>query len=89
MSQTLSLKVKNCRKKLFIGLRNVIRVKEVFLCILILKMGAKMNVRMIRKNHAADLEKGFPTKSILKSDPRTPAMPTAWELIYFFNQESF
>ena len=52
-------------------------------------MGAKMNVRMIRKNHAADPEKRFPTKSTLKSYARTPAKPTALELIYFFNQESF
>ena len=40
-----------------------------------------MNLRIITKNHGADLEIGFLTKSILKSYGRAVAMPTAWELI--------
>ena len=40
----------------------------------------KMNLRIIMKNHAADPEAGFPTKSILKPYGRATAMPTLWEL---------
>ena len=43
-------------------------------------MGVKMNLRIITKNHAADPEKGFLTKSLSKPNIRTTAMPTAWEL---------
>ena len=44
-------------------------------------MGVKMNLRIITKNHAADPEKGFLTKSISKPYGRATAMPPAWELI--------
>ena len=40
-----------------------------------------MNLRVITKNHAADPEIGFLTKSISKPNGRATAMPTAWELI--------
>ena len=44
-------------------------------------MAVKMNLRIITKNHAADPEIGFLTKSISKPNGRATAMPTAWELI--------
>ena len=43
-------------------------------------MGAKVNLRLITKNHAADPEIGFLTKSISKPHGRATAMPPAWEL---------
>ena len=43
-------------------------------------MGLKMNLRIITKNHAADPEIGFLTKSIPKPYGHATAMPTAWEL---------
>ena len=43
-----------------------------------------MNLRIITKNHAADPEIGFLTKSISKLHGRATAMPTAWELISLF-----
>ena len=45
-----------------------------------LKMGFKMNLRIIMKNHAADPEIGFLAKSILKPYGRVAAIPTAWKL---------
>ena len=58
--------------------------QEVFFSeILILKMDVKMNLRIITKNHAADPEKGFPAKSISKSNGYATAMPTAWVLIIY------
>ena len=48
-------------------------------------MGVKMNFRIITKNHAADPEIGFLTKSISKPNGRATAMPTAWELNAFYN----
>ena len=42
-------------------------------------MGVKMNLRIITKNHAADPEKGFLTKSISKPYGGATAMPPAWE----------
>ena len=44
-------------------------------------MAVKMNLRIIIKNHAADLEIGFLEKSISKPNGYATAMPTAWELI--------
>ena len=44
-------------------------------------MSVKMNLRIITKNHAADLEIECLTKSILKLYGRAGAMPKAWELI--------
>ena len=44
-------------------------------------MGVKMNLRIITKNHAADPEIGFLTKSISKPYGHATAMPPAWELI--------
>ena len=43
-------------------------------------MAVKMNSRIITKNHAADPEIWFLTKSISKPYDRATAMPTAWEL---------
>ena len=40
-----------------------------------------MNLSIVTKNHAADPEKGFRTKSISKPNDRARAMSTAWELI--------
>ena len=50
------------------GLRkwNCFGIKEFSSWILISKMGAKMNLRIIMKNHTADSEKAFLTKSISK-----------------------
>ena len=45
-----------------------------------LKIAVKMNLRIITKNHAADPEKRFLTKSISKPNGCATAMPTAWEL---------
>ena len=47
---------------------------------MISKIGLKMHLRIITKNHAADPEIGFLTKSISKPFGRTAAMPPAWEL---------
>ena len=41
-------------------------------------MGVKKNSRITRKNHDADPEIGFLTKSISKPYGRATAMPTAW-----------
>ena len=48
-------------------------------------MVVKMNLRIITKNHAADPEIGFLTKSILKPYGRATAMPKAWKLILKFD----
>ena len=45
-----------------------------------LKMGVKINMRIITKNHAADPEQGFLKKSISKPYGRATAMPQALEL---------
>ena len=45
-----------------------------------LKMGVKMNSRIIMKNHAADPAMGLLTKSISKLFGRATAMPPAWKL---------
>ena len=47
---------------------------------LISKMAVKMNLRIMTKNHAADPEIGFLTKSISKPNGCATAMPTACEL---------
>ena len=47
---------------------------------MISKIGVKTNLRIITKNHAADPEIGFLTKSISKPHGRATAVPTAWEL---------
>ena len=39
-----------------------------------------MNLRIITKNHAANPQIGFLTKSISKLIDRATAMPLAWEL---------
>ena len=39
-----------------------------------------MNLRIIKKNHAADPEKGFLTKSISKPYGPATSIPSAWEL---------
>ena len=43
-------------------------------------MGVKMNLRIITKNHAANPEIGFLTKSILKPYGSAATMPIAWEI---------
>ena len=53
--------------------------KEFLTWTLISKMAVKINLRIITKNHAADPEKGFLTKSISKPYGRATAMPPAWE----------
>ena len=40
------------------------RCQEFFSEISVIKIGVDINLRIITKNHAADLEKGFFTKSI-------------------------
>ena len=42
-----------------------------------------MNLRIVTKNHVADPEIGFLTKSISKPYGRALAMPPAWENIMF------
>ena len=44
-------------------------------------MVVKINIRIITKNHAADPEIEFLTKSISKLYGYGTAMPPAWELI--------
>ena len=64
-----------------IGLENeIIWMSKFFSEILILKMWVKMNLRIITKNDAANLEKRFLRKSFLKPYTRAAAMPTTWEL---------
>ena len=46
-------------------------------------MGVEMNLRIITKNHEADLKIRFLAKSISKPIGRATAMPTSWELRYF------
>ena len=60
--------------------------RNFFSWTLISKMGVKMNLMIITKNHAADSDIalyhiGFLTKLISKPNGRATAMPTAWELI--------
>ena len=43
---------------------------------------SKMNSRVVTRNHSADPEIGFLTKSIPKPYGRATAMPPAWELKY-------
>ena len=47
-----------------------------------------MNLRIITKNHAADPEIGFLTKSVSKRYWRATAMPTAWDLNHFFQAKN-
>ena len=44
-----------------------------------------MNFRIVTKNHAADPEIGFRTKSISKPYGRATVIPTAWVLINCYN----
>ena len=55
---------------------------------LISKMGVKMNLRLITKNHEVDPEIGFLIKSILNTYGRAAAMPTAWELKNYLKEYS-
>ena len=57
--------------------------RRIFFMNLLPKMAVKMNFGVITKNHPADPEIGFPTKSILKPYSRATAMPTVWELRFF------
>ena len=47
-------------------------------------MGVKMNLKIKTKNHAADPEKSFLTKSISKPYGRVTAMSPVWELRAYF-----
>ena len=51
-------------------------------------MSVKMNLRIITKNHTADPEIRFLTKSTSKPYARATAMPLAWELRGIFPQYS-
>ena len=51
-------------------------------------MGVKINLKIITKNHAADPEKRFLAKSILKPYGRATALPTAWELCFENDEEA-
>ena len=51
-------------------------------------MAVKMNLRMIKRNHATDQEKGFLTKSISKFNGCATAMPTAWELRFVIEKNN-
>ena len=52
---------------------------------MISKIGVKMNLRIITKNHEADPGIGFLIKLISKPFGRATAMPPAWELIQDIN----
>ena len=65
---------KRTSKMKFIG------VKKFIAWILISKMGIKMILRIITKNHEADPELGFFTKSIWQPYGRSMTMPPASEL---------
>ena len=56
---------------------NFFGVKKIFFMNFCLKIAVKMNLRIITKNHTADPEKGFLTKSLLKPYGHAAAMPTA------------
>ena len=53
-----------------VGIRYCLRCRKLFRCqeffpeISVIKIGVEINLRIITKNHGADLEKGFFTKSI-------------------------
>ena len=55
--------------------------KEFFRMNFDLKIGVKMNLRIITKNHETDPELRFLSKSISKPYGRATPMPPAWELI--------
>ena len=59
---------------------NCIWCQVIFLMNFDLKMGIKMNLRVITKNHAADRNLRFLIKSISNPYGRATAIPTAWEL---------
>ena len=59
-------------------------IQEFFSRILIPEMHVKMDLRIITKNHAADPEIAFLTKSISKPFGRATAMPPASELKLIF-----
>ena len=48
---------------------------------MISKMGGKINLTIITKNHAADSKKG-PPKIVLITDGTHESRPTAWKLIF-------
>ena len=47
---------------------------------MILKMGVKMNFRIITKNHASDSKIMSPQKIDFRADKTHESHPTAWEL---------
>ena len=50
---------------------------------LVSKIDVKMNLRIIRKNHAADSKIEFPLKIDFRADGTHESHPTAWELKFF------
>ena len=61
---------------------NFFGVKEFSFIDLASKMSVSRNLRITTKNHTADPEIGFITKSISKPYDRGTAVPTAWGLIF-------
>ena len=54
---------------------------KLFWCqVKILKMGVKMNFRIITKNHASDSKIRSPHKIDFRADGTQESHPTAWEL---------
>ena len=60
---------------------NFFSTNKCFSGILVSKMSVKMNLKFKPKNHAADPEIQFLTKSILRPYGRAAVMPTALELM--------
>ena len=59
--------------------------RNFYSSILISKIGVKMNFGVITKNHTADPEIGFRTKSISKTFGCATAKPPAWALKLLFS----
>ena len=67
-------------KKTWLSKMIFLAPRNFFTWTLILKIAVKMNLRIITKNHAADPEIGFLTKSFSKPHGCATTMPTAWKL---------
>ena len=72
------------------GFGNEIFWCQEFICINFdLKITVKIYLRIKTKNHTADPEIGFLTKSISKPYGRATAMPTAWEITKVSSNETW
>ena len=82
---TISERVKDrpSKNKFFLMSRNFIS------CIMISKIGVKMNLRIIMKNHAADSKIRSPEKIDFRADGTHESHPTALELIWNRLEKSF